>query len=82
VGVTDVAVGDGVKIICAFVVQVEGTTAGADELATELLAHAARALAPWKCPRRIVFTHALPRNANGKLVRRALAMPDVFSSDG
>jgi acyl-coenzyme A synthetase/AMP-(fatty) acid ligase len=82
VGVTDVDVGDGVKIICAFVVQVEGTTAGADELATELLAHAARALAPWKCPRRIVFTHALPRNANGKLVRRALAMPDVFSSDG
>lgn len=78
VGVTDVEVGDGVKIVCAFVVPIEPETEGTTALATELLEHAARALAPWKCPRRVVFTHALPRNANGKLLRRQLRSHVVF----
>jgi malonyl-CoA/methylmalonyl-CoA synthetase len=39
---------------------------------TELLAHAARYLAPYKQPRRVRFVDALPRNALGKVLRHQL----------
>jgi malonyl-CoA/methylmalonyl-CoA synthetase len=38
----------------------------------ELLAHAARDLAPYKQPRRVRFVDALPRNALGKVLRHEL----------
>ncbi len=38
----------------------------------ELLAHAARQLAPYKVPKRVQFVDALPRNALGKVVRGEL----------
>ena len=38
----------------------------------ELRAHAALTLAPYKIPKRVEFTDALPRNALGKVVRREL----------
>src|SRR5579884_292699 len=38
----------------------------------ELLAHARRRLAPYKVPKRVEFTDALPRNALGKVVRGRL----------
>jgi malonyl-CoA/methylmalonyl-CoA synthetase len=38
----------------------------------ELRAHAALTLAPYKVPKRVEFTDALPRNALGKVVRREL----------
>jgi fatty-acyl-CoA synthase len=37
-----------------------------------LLEHARRALAPFKVPKRIIFTEALPRNTAGKLLKREL----------
>jgi acyl-CoA synthetase (AMP-forming)/AMP-acid ligase II len=37
-----------------------------------LIDYAGDHLARYKCPSKIVFVDALPRNANGKLVRREL----------
>ena len=37
-----------------------------------LLAFTHEHLAAYKCPREIVFTSALPRTANGKIMRRKL----------
>ncbi|MEI7032193.1 fatty acyl-CoA synthetase [Streptomyces pratensis] len=42
----------------------------ADE--TELIAHARQRLPAFKAPKRIVFAHALPRNASGKILKRQL----------
>ncbi len=42
----------------------------ADE--AELVAHARRSLAPFKVPKRVIFTDALPRNTAGKLLKREL----------
>jgi acyl-coenzyme A synthetase/AMP-(fatty) acid ligase len=55
-------------IIKAYVVMRDG--AAHDEAA--LLAHCQAHLAAYKRPRAVVFLDALPRNANGKLDRRAL----------
>ena len=55
-------------IIKAYVVMRDG--ARADEVA--LLAHCHAHLAAYKRPRAVVFLDALPRNANGKLDRKAL----------
>ena len=66
VGVTDVAVKEGVNVIAAFYVAAEPL----DE--TLLQARAAERLARYKQPRAYVRVDALPRNANGKLVRKAL----------
>lgn len=58
---------DGVSIIAAYYVP------RAEPLPeTELAAHCAARLARYKCPRRFVALEALPRSANGKLMRRAL----------
>jgi fatty-acyl-CoA synthase len=45
---------------------------GADASATELIEHARSALAPFKVPKRVIFTDALPRNTAGKLLKREL----------
>jgi len=39
----------------------------------ELIAHCGKHLAAYKCPRRIVITRTLPRNAMGKVQRSAIA---------
>jgi acyl-coenzyme A synthetase/AMP-(fatty) acid ligase len=64
--VAEVEVKDGVRVIaCGYVSAVP-----LDE--TALAAHAAGALAPYKCPRLWHHLDHLPRNANNKLNRRAL----------
>lgn len=74
-GVTDCAVTevpgrDGTRIIACFY------TAGVDMTAA-LTAHAAQNLARYKQPRRFIRLDALPRNANNKLNRRALTLPEA-----
>ena len=38
----------------------------------EVLAHAAAHLAPFKCPKAVVFVESLPKNPSGKLLKREL----------
>ncbi len=38
----------------------------------ELVAHARQSLAPFKVPKRVIFTETLPRNTAGKLLKREL----------
>jgi acyl-coenzyme A synthetase/AMP-(fatty) acid ligase len=65
--VVDLPVRDGVSVIAAFYV------AAADPpTEKELAAHCAARLARYKCPRIFRAVPALPRSANGKLVRRRL----------
>ena len=71
VAVTELAVGDGLNIIAAFVVArdpdaPDGLDAG------PLLTYAHAHLAAYKCPREIIFTDTLPRTTNGKILRRKL----------
>lgn len=68
VAVTELAVREDVKVIAAFVVprDVEDADAG------PLLEFAHQRLAAYKCPREVIFTEALPRTANGKVLRRML----------
>ncbi len=66
VAVTDIAVKDGVRVIAAFYIAQE-------ELPEETLKTAtAERLARYKCPRAFVRVDQLPRNPNGKLIRKAL----------
>lgn len=65
VGEPDPYTGEAVK---AFVVPEAGTHLDEDEV----IAHCASRLARYKCPTRVVFVDALPRNAAGKTLRRAL----------
>ena len=53
-------------IVCAFVVLREGV-AGGPAKAKELQDHVKRQIAPYKYPRDVRFTGALPRNTSGKL---------------
>ena len=46
--------------------------AGATLTEAEVLAHAAQHLAPFKCPKGVVFVDALPKNPSGKLLKRTL----------
>ena len=62
---------DGVSIITAFVVPAE-SSAWAPPDPMDLIAHARAHLAAYKCPREVVFVPALPRTANGKILRRHL----------
>ncbi|SMX50604.1 class I adenylate-forming enzyme family protein [Maliponia aquimaris] len=64
--VTDIAIKDDVRIIAAFYTSAEPL----DEEA--LKAEAATRLARYKCPRSFVRVDALPRNPNGKLLRKKL----------
>ncbi|MBN9886425.1 class I adenylate-forming enzyme family protein [Salipiger abyssi] len=66
IGVTDVAVKEGVSVIAAFYV-------AETELDEDLLkTRAVERLARYKQPRAFVRVDALPRNPNGKLIRKAL----------
>lgn len=68
--VTDLQVKDDVRVIAAFYT-------APDELDEEALkAAAAERLARYKCPRAFIRLDALPRNPNGKLIRKALRRPD------
>lgn len=71
VGVTEVEVRPGVRIIAAFVVPRDADDPDDVDPAI-LLAHAAEHLAAYKRPREIVYVAALPRTGNGKLRRRDL----------
>ena len=66
IGVVDTDFG---QALAAFVVRSDGASATADELR----AHVRERLARHKVPRRVEFIAELPRNAAGKLLRRALA---------
>ena len=65
VGVPHPHTGEAVK---AYVV----TQPGADADEEALIEHSLDHLARYKCPTKIIFVDALPRNASGKLVRRSL----------
>lgn len=69
VACAEVAVRADVHIVGAFVVLRESAARDADAI----LAFAAERLAAYKCPREIRFVDALPRTANGKVKRAALA---------
>ncbi|WP_353357324.1 acyl-CoA synthetase [Intrasporangium sp. DVR] len=71
VGVTEVEVRPGVRIIAAFVVPVDADDPDHVD-AAGLLAHAAEHLAAYKRPREVVYVDTLPRTGNGKLRRRDL----------
>jgi acyl-coenzyme A synthetase/AMP-(fatty) acid ligase len=72
VAVTELRVREQVSVIAAFVVPRDpDEPEGMD--AAPLLAYAHEHLAAYKCPREIIFTDALPRTANGKVLRRELA---------
>lgn len=70
----------GVRIITAFVVPTDSALVterhGGERIKAaerDLLAFAARQLAAYKRPRSVVFRDALPRTANGKLIRQQLS---------
>ncbi len=60
-----------VSVIAAFVVLHSGAQADS----AEIEAFAAERLASYKRPRAVVFVDALPRTANGKVIRSALRLP-------
>ena len=75
-GVAEVAVaaldvGDGVSIVCAWVVPTTDVT-DRDAVRERVVERAAERLAAYKRPREVRFADALPRTANGKVVRRDL----------
>ena len=70
-GVPEWAVSYSASILTAFIVP-QGT-ATPDE--TAIQAFVRERLAAYKCPRQIWFVPALPRTANGKLIRKALEKP-------
>ncbi|HWM83600.1 MAG TPA: AMP-dependent synthetase, partial [Pseudolabrys sp.] len=65
-----------VSVIAAFIVRQPGGNADAAEIER----FAAEHLAAYKRPRCIVFIDALPRTANGKVMRQALRVPDELSA--
>jgi long-chain acyl-CoA synthetase len=54
------------------IVQLVGDTVPSDALTRDLLAFLSTRLSAMKLPRRIEYRHRVPRDANGKLLRRAL----------
>ncbi len=48
------------------------TKAGRTLSEAEVLAHAATQLAPFKCPKAVLFVDSLPKNPSGKLLKREL----------
>jgi acyl-coenzyme A synthetase/AMP-(fatty) acid ligase len=75
VACAEVRVRDDVSVIAAFIVPHAGTA----PTAPEIEAFAAERLAPYKRPRAVAFVDALPRTANGKLVRARLKLPPGHS---
>ncbi|MBI3517537.1 MAG: AMP-binding protein [Proteobacteria bacterium] len=54
--------------------------AGMQATEAELVAHARRSLAPYKVPKRVIFTETLPRNTAGKLLKRDLRQ--IYAAGG
>ena len=69
VAVAGVADAEWGEVVTAWVVP---APAAAPPVAAELAGFAAERLARFKCPRRVVFVEALPRNALGKILRHQL----------
>ncbi len=71
VGVREWRVSETASVIAAFIVPQPGT------VPNEQAIHAfvRERLAAYKCPKQIWFVPALPRTANGKLIRQALERP-------
>lgn len=65
IGASDVERG---QIVEAHVVLREGA-ARSDEMASQLQDHVKQTIAPYKYPRKVVFTQALPKTATGKIQR-------------
>ena len=76
VACAEVRVRADVSVIGAFIVLKDGVSPSVDDVER----FAAERLAAYKRPRAIVFVDALPRTANGKLMRAALKPPDDFST--
>ena len=57
-----------VEAVVAVVVLKSGSSVGE----TELMAHCRSVLAPFKCPKRIIFDDQLPKNPSGKILKRVL----------
>lgn len=66
--------GTDITIVCAFIVLKPGFH---ESVRTDILEFAGGFLARYKMPREIVFLKELPRNANGKLLRKNLRLPDT-----
>jgi fatty-acyl-CoA synthase len=60
-----------VEAVVAIVVR-KADDAGAALTAAAVLGHCAAQLAPFKCPKQVVFAEALPKNPSGKLLKREL----------
>ena len=60
------------SVVCAFVVLREGQSTRRRREGKEIQDHVKNVLAPYKYPRDVRFTAALPRNASGKLQHFAL----------
>jgi malonyl-CoA/methylmalonyl-CoA synthetase len=78
VAVAGTADADWGEVVTAWVVPARGAS---PPEADELAGFAADRLARFKCPRRIVFVDALPRNALGKVLRHELAAPGPSAPD-
>ncbi|WP_246274542.1 class I adenylate-forming enzyme family protein [Hyphomicrobium sulfonivorans] len=76
VACAEVRVRADVSIIAAFIVRQPGASVEASDIET----FAAERLAGYKRPRSIVFIDALPRTANGKVMRKALRHPELSTS--
>lgn len=73
VAVAEAVVREGVSVVAAFVVPADpDAPEGLDP--EPILAHARSHLAAYKCPRQITWVDSLPRTANGKVLRRSLAV--------
>ena len=70
-GVREWRVSETASIVAAFIVPQPGAAAGEQAI----LAFVRDRLAAYKCPKQIWFVPALPRTANGKLIRKALERP-------
>jgi long-chain acyl-CoA synthetase len=57
------------------VVQLVDPAMASPDKAAELIAHCRARLASVKCPRSVDFADALPRDPNGKLLKRMLRGP-------
>ena len=76
VACAEVKVRADVSVIAAFIVPQANARADAGDIES----FAAARLAAYKRPRCIAFVDALPRTANGKIMRQALRLPDGFST--
>ena len=82
VGVTEVEVRPGVRVITAFIVVSKDSSLGAQvssptaqdssPTAQAILEYAGEHLAAYKVPKQVRFVRSLPRTANGKVIRREL----------